>query len=348
MNQKAKYSLIAAVGLGLAAAIRAARQSPRPMRGDVVLITGGSRGLGLRLAEEFGVLGCSLAICARDAEELERAKSILVERGVRKVMTVVCDVSDECQVASMVREVHAHYGRIDTLINNAGAIRVGPVENMTKGDFEDAMDVMFWGVVHCSLAVLPEMMERGSGRIATIASIGGKVSIPHLLPYSCAKHAAVAFSEGLRAEVGRNGVKVTTIAPGLMRTGSHRQAQFKGQQIKEAAWFTLGATLPLVSMDAGRAARQIVRAVERGESTKILSWQASLLSRTNGAFPGLVPDILGLVNRMLPDKVEEPTGVISGSVLEDSAGPIFRAVTTLGRNAGKELNEHAVPYRGVS
>ncbi len=350
MNSKGVYSLLAAVGLGaLGFALKAASRRPKPMRcGDVVLITGGSRGLGLKLAEEFGLLGCSLAICARDGAELNRAKSILVNLGIKEVFAVVCDVSDQNQVASMLREVHHHYGRIDTLINNAGVIRVGPVENMTKSDFEDAMNVMFWGVVHCSLAVLPEMLERGSGRIATVTSVAGKVSIPHLLPYSCAKHAAVAFSEGLRAEVAGSGVTVTTIVPGLMRTGSHRQAQFKGQQAKEATWFTLGATLPLVSMDAGRAARQIVQAVDRGEATKILSWQANLISRTNGAFPGLVPDVMSLANNLLPAKAGQSSGVISGSVIEDSGGPIFRAITTLGRTAGEELNERGIPHIGVA
>jgi len=337
MNSKTRYGLLAASGVALGLAWKSARRPVKTMRGDVVLITGGSRGLGLRMAEEFALLDCSLAICARDADELERAREILESKGAR-VMTVTCDVADEQQVAEMMQQVRARFGRIDTLINNAGVIRVGPLENMSKADFEDAMDVMFWGIVHCSLGVLPEMMERGAGRIVTITSVAGKVSIPHLLPYSCAKHAAVAFSEGLRSEFSRYGIKVSTIAPGLMRTGSHRQAQFKGQHKKEALWFSMGATLPLVSMDVDRAARQIVRAVQDGKSEKILSWQASLLSRTNGAFPGVVPRLLSLVNRFLPGR-SHSSEVVNGAAIEESAGPLFRALTSLGRTAGEQLNE---------
>jgi short-subunit dehydrogenase len=343
MNAKTKYGLLAATGVAIGIALKASRGTEQTMRGDVVLITGGSRGLGLRLAEEFASLDCTLALCARDLAELQRAREILLGKGAREVMCVQCDVGDQIQVDAMIHQVRTRYGRIDALINNAGIIRVGPLENMSKTDFEDAMNVMFWGVIHCSLAVLPEMIKRGSGRIATITSVGGKVSIPHLLPYSCAKHAAVAFSEGLRSEVSKYGVSVTTIAPGLMRTGSHRQAQFKGQQEKEASWFTLGATLPFVSMDVDRAARQIVKAVQNGKAEKILSWQASLLARTHGAFPGVVPDILGLVNRLLPGKSAQPSGIVKGAALEDSAGPLFRAVTTLGRKAGEQLNEGTAP-----
>lgn len=100
------------------------------------------------------------------------------------------------------------------------------------------------------------MRARRRGRIVNITSIGGKVGMPHLLPYTCAKFATVGLSEGLRAELGREGIRVTTIVPGLMRTGSHLKAMFRGQHEQEFTWFSLGASLPLVSMGAERAARQ--------------------------------------------------------------------------------------------
>src|SRR5437763_6066124 len=108
----------------------------------------------------------------------------------------------------MVDEVAKRFGRIDVLVNNAGIIQVGPVENMTITDFENAMAVMFWGPVYATLATLPYMRQHGDGRIVNITSIGGKVSVPHLVPYSCAKFAAVALSEGLRAELASTGIRV--------------------------------------------------------------------------------------------------------------------------------------------
>ena len=124
----------------------------------------------------------------------------------------------------MIDAVSRHYGHIDILVNNAGEIMVSPFENLTTADFERAMAVMFWGTLYTTLAVLPSMKARGQGRIVNVTSIGGKVSVPHLLSYSCAKAAAVAFSNGLRNEVRQFGIDVTTIIPGLMRTGSHVNA----------------------------------------------------------------------------------------------------------------------------
>ena len=187
----------------------------------------------------------------------------------------------------MVAEAERKLGRIDILVNNAGLIQVGPFSEMTVLDFERTMDVIFWGSLYTTMAVLPSMRERGTGSIVNITSIGGKVSIPHLLPYSCAKFATVALSEGLRTELAPEGIRVTTIVPGLMRTGSHLKAEFKGQHAREYAWFSAGAGTSLVSISAERAARSIVRAAVRGDSEKILSFPAELLGHLHPLFPSL-------------------------------------------------------------
>jgi NAD(P)-dependent dehydrogenase (short-subunit alcohol dehydrogenase family) len=339
MNRAATRTLIGAAGAGLALGFALRRARLADLSGQAVLITGGSRGLGLALAREFARVNCKIAICARDKSELESAREILNREEGAEVFAAPCDVTRKEQVDELVEAVRSWSGGIDILVNNAGMIRVAPVENLTIQDFEEAMAVMFWGVVYPTMAVLKEMRKRGSGRIATVASIGGKVSVPHLLPYCCAKFAAVGFCEGLRAEVSRHGVKVITIAPGLMRTGSYRKAEFKGSQRAEAAWFSLGATLPMVSMSAERAARQIVTAIRRGQAEKILSTQATLLARVNGAFPGLVPDLLGLVARLLPSDDAGRQSILTGARAEEESGEIFKALTTLGRRAAHRLNE---------
>src|SRR3954464_5237892 len=241
--------------LGVAAAAVAAanliqRRRSFSLQGRTVFITGGSRGLGLAMAEEFARRGAQIAICARDAEELERARQQIEREAGGTVLTVVCDVSDREQMENTVLKVQNHFGAIDVLVNNAGIIAVGPVENQNVADFEEAMKINFWSQVYATLAALPEMRRRGEGRVVNITSIGGKVSVPHLLPYSCSKFAAVAFSEGLRAELSNTGVKTITIAPGLMRTGSFLNSQFKGDDDREATWFSLSASVPGVSMSA--------------------------------------------------------------------------------------------------
>ena len=296
------------IGLGAGAGLAAyAALRPRPesdLAGQVVLITGGSRGLGLELARQFLSLGCKVAICGRDEEQLARARNHLVERPeaspYAEVFAARCDLSDRDQVEHFVREVNGRFGRIDIVVANAGIIAVGPIDSMQLEDFEQAMSVMFWGALHPIWSVLPSMLERGSGKIVTITSIGGKVSVPHLVPYSCAKFAAVALSEGLRTELRPRGIDVVTIVPGLMRTGSYLNAFFKGRQEREFAWFGLSATLPGMSMDAQRAARQIVTALRRGESERILTLPAQLAARIHGAFPGLTHWLMEVANTMLP------------------------------------------------
>src|SRR5918912_3423887 len=129
---------------------------------------------------------------------------------------------------------------------------------MTLEDFEQAMAVHFWGPLYATLAVLPQMRARRDGRIVNISSIGGKVSVPHLVPYSASKFALAGLSDGLRAELSKENVIVTTVCPGLMRTGSPRNATFKGKHRDEYAWFSISDALPLTSMSAERAARQII------------------------------------------------------------------------------------------
>jgi NAD(P)-dependent dehydrogenase (short-subunit alcohol dehydrogenase family) len=340
MNRNQKTLLAAAgVGVSLAGSL-IFRNKKADLRGRVVLITGGSRGLGLALAREFAAEGARIAICARDDRELERARQDLESRGA-EVMALRCDVASKTSVDEMIREASERFGRIDVLVNNAGVIQVGPVESMTLEDFEEAMNVMFWGVVYPTLAVLENMVGRRSGRIVNITSIAGKVSVPHMMPYNCAKFAAVGFSEGLRAELSGKGVSVTTIAPGLMRTGSYLNALFKGQEEDEAAWFSLGASMPLVSMSAERAAKQIVEATRTGQSERILTAPAKVLARAHGVAPGVTADILGMVARVLLPEAIKATRRSRGRRLPRLQLPWMRIALFLGRRAARRLMQPA-------
>lgn len=333
-----------AAGLTWLGAEAVRRSRADDLQGEVALITGGSRGLGFLLARELGRNGCRLAICARDRRELEAARADLAGYGF-EVFPVICDVANQGDVEQMVEQVTRHYGRIDILVNNAGIIQVGAVENMTVEDFRRAMDIIFWGTFYPTHAVLPQQLARGRGRIVNITSIGGAISVPHLLPYSAAKFAATGFSQGLSAELRAKGIQVTTVAPSTMRTGSHLQAEFTGQQAKEYAWFGLSATLPGISISAESAAQQIVRAIKQRATMLYVGWSAKLGARVHGLFPGLVTDLLALViaNAMpapTPYRVEPQRGMAVERQLDPKQRRQLDRLTTLGRQAARQYNQY--------
>ncbi|HZS05747.1 MAG TPA: SDR family oxidoreductase [Blastocatellia bacterium] len=337
-RSKASLLALAATGAGVYLAARAIGRGNRSydLRGKIALIAGGSRGLGLVLGREFVRQGVRVAICARDAEELERASADLVRQGM-PVVAVPCDVTKYDQVQEMVHTVRQHLGRIDILVNTAGTIQVGPLETMTLEDFEEAMRVNFGGVLHTMLAVIPEMRERREGRIVNISSIGGKIAVPHLVPYTASKFAVTGLSKAMRAELIKDGVVVTTVCPGLMRTGSPRNATFKGQHEAEYTWFSISDSLPLVSVSAESAARRIIAACRRGEAELIFPLQAKLAATFDALFPELTADLLGLVNRLLPAPGGIGTGRAKGRESETQLSPSW--LTALGDQAARRNNE---------
>jgi NAD(P)-dependent dehydrogenase (short-subunit alcohol dehydrogenase family) len=171
---------------------------------------------------------------------------------------------------------------------------------MTVADFEEAMATHFWGPLFTILAALPHMRAGGARRIVNISSIGGKIAVPHLLPYSASKFALTGLSQGLRSELASQGFAVTTVCPGLMRTGSTYNARFKGRHRQEFAWFHLSNAIPGVSVSAGRAARRIVDACRHGDAEVILTPGARAAVLANGISPVTTARLLSLANRLLP------------------------------------------------
>src|SRR5213592_4512953 len=276
-----------------------------PLREKIVLITGGSRGLGLVLARHICLHGGNVALIARDDEELARAKADLSPCG-GEVLTIECDLLDTGQIQAAVRRVIDRFGKIDILINNAGIIEVGPLEHLMREDFERAIRLHFWAPFELISQIVPEMRIWGGGRIVNISSIGGKVAVPHIASYSASKFALTGFSDAIRAELARDNIHVTTVAPGMMRTGSHVNAKFKGKHDIEFAWFSASVGAPLISMNADRAARKILAACRRGQPSLTLTFAARGAILGNALFPNLTGHIMKLASRCLPgtDKKE--------------------------------------------
>jgi short-subunit dehydrogenase len=313
-----------------------ARRGRRRLDGCTVLITGGSRGLGLELARVFAKKGCRIALCARDVAKLDRATAELQGMGI-DARAIVCDIRDRDQVAAAVQNIETAFGPIDVLVNNAGVMTVGPYNVMTSEDFAEAIDTHVWGPVHMIEAVLPGMRRSGGGRIVNIASIGGKLSVPHLLPYSVSKFALVGLSDGLRAELANDGIAVTTVSPGLMRTGSPRNVRVKGKHRAEYAWFAVSDALPGLSMSARRAAWRIVSACEIGEREVVLGLPARVATRVHALAPNLTGAVLELVARALPKAPLDGKRARRGFESESSVAP--SALTALSDAAARRNNE---------
>jgi NAD(P)-dependent dehydrogenase (short-subunit alcohol dehydrogenase family) len=291
-----------AAGLGLALVARACRTGGRyTFEGKTVVITGGSRGLGLVMARQFADEGAMLLLVARTGDDLARAADdVRTHHATANVHTLVADVRHPADAERIADAAVERTGRLDVLVNNAGIIQMGPLAHMTPADFDDALRTHFWGPLHIIRAALPHLRRQGGARIVNISSIGGRVAVPHLLPYCASKFALAGLSDGLRAELAADGIRVTTVCPGLMRTGSPVNALFKGQREREYAWFTIGGSMPLATIDASRAARQIVEACRRGDAELVITLPARLAIAARALAPEMVATAFELVHRMLP------------------------------------------------
>jgi NAD(P)-dependent dehydrogenase (short-subunit alcohol dehydrogenase family) len=296
---------LVAAGFATALAVRAKRTlRGYDFRGKSVVITGGSRGLGLVLARQLASEGARITLIARNEQELGKAADDIRNRQPgADVLIAPADVGNRDDVERVISRAIMHYGSIDVLINNAGIIQVGPLDHMQLSDYDDGMRTHFWGPLYFVLAVLPHMRRQGGGRIVNISSIGGRISVPHLVPYSASKFALTGLSDGLRAELARDRIVVTTVCPGLMRIGSPINAAFKGQRPKEYSWFAIASSLPMLTISAERAGRQILDACRRGDAELVITAPAKLAVLARTIVPELFSGATSLVQRFLPRAV---------------------------------------------
>lgn len=303
-----RYALAGLGAVGLATLLWRRRRTPYDLSQRTVIVTGGVRGLGLLLARELGRAGARLFVVSRTSEDVACAEACLRAEGI-DATGFVCDVRDRHAVAGLVSQVVSRTGRIDIIVNNAGVIAAAPFEQAQLEDFAASLDTHFWGPLYLVREALPHLRRAGDARILNISSIGGRVAVPHLAAYAAGKFALVGLSEGLRAELRKDGILVTTATPGLMRTGSHVKVRLRGQHAKEARWFGAAVATPLTSMNACRAARQIVRACCAGRAHVTPGIQARMATLINALMPELAASASALVaGHLLPGPSSSPEG----------------------------------------
>ena len=189
--------------------------------GQVVLVTGGSRGIGLATATAFRREGSRVAICARDAAQLDAAAVALrAEPGGSDddVLALRCDVTSQPEVDAMVERLVGGWGRIDVLVNNAGQSLAAPFEDVTAEMWEQDTRLKVWGQIHTCRAVLPRMREQRSGRVVNISTPGGRTPGASSLPTAVSRAADLALTKALSKEYAPHGVLVNAVCIGLIAT----------------------------------------------------------------------------------------------------------------------------------
>lgn len=248
--------------------------------GKLAFITGGSSGIGLELGRQLTAAGADVLLLARDRTKLERALAA-VEREraaqVQKLEIAVVDVTDFEQVTGVVDRLQARSGSPDLVINNAGAAHPGYVEALDVDIFRWMMEVNYFGTVHMTKAVLPGLLEKGSGHILNVSSIAGFLGVYGYTAYGASKFAVRGFSDALRAEMRPKGIKVSILYPPDTETPQlHYENRFKPPETKALAG---SASV----MSAEQVAKTALRGVRRGRYVIIPGWEGKLLYWLAGA-----------------------------------------------------------------
>jgi NAD(P)-dependent dehydrogenase (short-subunit alcohol dehydrogenase family) len=314
--------------------------------GARVLVTGGSRGLGFAAARQFVRAGAHVAICARDQEELARARARLVDEAARfeggeepRVVALRADVTDERAVEELIEQVISELDGIDVLVNCAVEIAVGPVEAMTRKDFEQAFSGIFLALYQPTQAVLPYMRAAGRGRIVNVTSLAGKMPVPHASTYVVGKYATTGFSTVCAIELRKYGIRVSTVMPPPVRNGAWMNAAYKGQAEQELSWFAQVLGLPVASIDPERAARAIVSAARFGDAEVMVGPISLGLGWFHALLPELSVSLAALAERYLLPATPHGSRAVpaqpAAEILRQSSAPGVRRAVRMGKEFGE-------------
>jgi len=187
------------------------------LEGRSAVVTGGGRGIGAAVVEELARSGARVVAAARTTSEVEEVADRLRGQG-HEVWGLPCDVTDEAAIIELVRGARERLGKVDILVNNAGIASSSPVKRLKTEEWERMFAVNVRGVFLATRAFLPEMVERGWGRIVNVASIAGLAGAAYISHYAATKHAVVGFTRSVAAEVATQGVTVNAVCPGYVDT----------------------------------------------------------------------------------------------------------------------------------
>lgn len=256
---------------------------------STVLITGASQGIGKATAHLFARQGYNVVLAARQPDRLKSAAEELQQLG-HSALAVPTDVREVEQVQRLVETALAHYSSIDVLVNNAGIYISGPVEQFSLEDWQQTINTNLWGYIHTVYALLPHLLARGKGTIVNVGSIGGRVPIPYLTPYTTSKFAVTGFTQALHSELSPKGIQVCGIYPNLIKSEFLERAIFQGQdgEDTEARRQQVEQVLQLPGVEKPEDVAQAIWNAVSEQRAEVLVGTANLAAAAHGAFPGLM------------------------------------------------------------
>lgn len=189
----------------------------KPCAGQVAVVTGASRGIGLAIGEELAGLGCRVVLLARQRRLLEKAAAEVGRQG-SETLPFECDVQRAEEVRKVFQEIHARCGRVDVLVNNAGVGVFAPLQEISDADWEAVLNTNLRGVFYCSKAVIPQMIRQRSGHIVNIASLAGKNGFAGGSVYCASKFGLLGLTYSMAEDLRGYGIRVSAICPGSVVT----------------------------------------------------------------------------------------------------------------------------------
>lgn len=254
-----------------------------------VLITGASQGIGKATALLFARNGYNVVLAARSHDRLAALAQELKTFN-HSALAIPTDVRDAEQVQSLVQQALAEYGSIEVLVNNAGIYMSGPVDSHPLEDWHLVIDTNLWGYIHTIHALLPHFVERRSGTIVNVISIGGKVPVPYLVPYSTSKFALTGLTKALESELSPKGITVCGIYPNLIKSDFMERAVFRGKDAEDehSRRQQVEQVLSVPGVEKPEDVANAVWNAVKNKQTEVIVGSANLSIVSNRLFPDLV------------------------------------------------------------
>ena len=264
---------------------------------STVLITGASQGIGRAIAQSFAENHYNVVLAARQSDRLDAAAQELEAAG-HSALAILTDVKDPVQVEHLVQKAIAHYGAIDVLVNNAGIYISGAVEEFSLADWHQAIDTNLWGYIHTTHAILPHFLERQAGTLVNIGSVGGKISLPYLVPYTTTKFAVTGLTQALRSELSPKGIQVVGIYPNLIKSNFLERAIFRGKDDQDTRdrYDQVDKILKVPGIETpADVAKAVLHAVKHKQNKDVVVGSANMATAFNTVFPSLMQKMFNVI-----------------------------------------------------